>query len=696
MHVKGNVSTHRTTTVALVSAAALLPALAQAAPAAASAPGHAPPATVSAPSARVSTPHSLVSAAPPTPGVTLTTLAGGLALPWDAAQLPNGDVLFTQKAGTTSLRRTTGAVQVVATTQSDLFVGSESGLMGIVLDPAFATNRRYYTCQANRGSGTSPIDTRVIRWVLSADGTSAVRSGAPVVTGIPITTGQHGGCRLRFAPDGTLHVGTGDAITGTNPQDLSSLGGKTLRVRTDGTAPADNPFASRGGRAALVYTYGHRNVQGLALRPGTTQMWSAEHGPDRDDEVNALVRGGNYGWDPVPGYNQAVPMTDTVKFPSAVRARWSSGYPTVATSGVTFLQGSSWGRWEGALAVAELKGAGVRVLSITPDGRVTGSEQVAALDGTVGRVRTVQSVPGSAFLLTTSNGSGDRLARVAAVPPARPAWSPGTDVSPSGVGTVLRGQQVLAFVRGTDDKVWYTSQAGAGGAWASFRSLPATVASAPAAVSWDGARVDVFARSASGHLLHTWDPGTGWRPWEDLGGSLTSAPSAASLTRGTIDVFARGAGDALVHRRWDGSRWLPWTSGGGVLSAAPAASADRAHGTIAVLVRGSDALVYGSTWTAAGRATGWQRWGRETWSGLGAGQGGTDRVVLTRNGTTPVYIRGQLAVAMGSGQLSGAPAVTSRSSTSFVGLGRGLDGALYAYDGRAGRYGWSKVGGALR
>src|SRR5207342_3595002 len=161
-----------------------------------------------------------------------------------------------------------------------------SGLMGITADPGFATSRTYYTCQAYKGSGTSPIDIGVLRWHLADDSASATRQGT-VVTGLPITSGRHGGCRLRFAPDGTLHIGTGDAATGTNPQNLDSLGGKTLRVNAgDGSAPSDNPFASSGGNRALVWTYGHRNVQGLAVRPGTSQMWNAEHGTDRDDEVN--------------------------------------------------------------------------------------------------------------------------------------------------------------------------------------------------------------------------------------------------------------------------------------------------------------------------------------------------------------------------------------------------------------------------
>jgi glucose/arabinose dehydrogenase len=637
------------------------------------------------------------SAAEPAPGITVTTLTTGLTIPWDVAVLPDSSVLFTERDGATRLRRTDGSVQTVATTQTDLFVGSESGLMGVTLDPSFTSNRTYYTCQAYKGGGSTPIDIRVLRWVLAGDGTSATRSGAPVLTGIPITTGQHGGCRLRFAPDRTLHIGTGDAITGPAPQSLTSLGGKTLRVNPDGTPPTNNPFFGNGGNARFIYTYGHRNVQGLALRPGTSQMWSAEHGPDVDDEVNLLQRGGNYGWDPDGtnhSYNQSVPMTDKVKYPNAISAKWSSGNPTVATSGATFLTGDSWGRWEGALAVAELKDTGVRVLSMTPDGRVTADEQMAPLDGTIGRIRTVQSAPGGAVYLSTSNGGGtDRISRIDPVAPASPPWSPGLDVSPSGVGTVLRGSQVSAFVRGTDNRVWCTTQAAAGGGFSGFRSIPGTIASAPTAVTWGGSRIDVFAKGGNGHLLHTWSTGGAYRAWEDLGGELTSAPSAVSLGTGTIDVLARTTGDVLSRKRWNGSGWSAWTEVGGLLSAAPAASADSGAGTITVLVRGTNSLIYRTVLTATGVSEGFVNLGRRTWSGLGVAQG-HQPVLTSRNGQTPVVIQGTFATAIG-GRLSGAPAVTSRSSTSYVVLGRGTDGALYAYDGRAGHYTWSKVGGAL-
>ena len=195
------------------------------------------------------------------------------------------------------------------------------------------------------------LDVRVLRWRLTSD-TTAVSDGAPVVTGIPLSSGRHSGCRLRFGTDGYLYVGTGDAAVGTNPQNLASLGGKVLRVGWDGSIPADNPFFGRGGNARYVFNYGHRNVQGLALRPGTNELWTAEHGTDRDDEVNLVVKGDNYGWDPVPGYDESTPMTDLTKFPTATSAMWRSGFPTVATSGATFLTDPRWGAWRGALAVA--------------------------------------------------------------------------------------------------------------------------------------------------------------------------------------------------------------------------------------------------------------------------------------------------------------------------------------------------------
>ena len=117
---------------------------------------------------------------------------------------------------------------------------------------------------------------------------AATATAASWSTGCRSARGRHSGCRLRFGTDGKLYVGTGDAAQSTNPQNKQSLGGKVLRVNSDGTIPTDNPFYGEGGNARYVWNYGHRNVQGLALRPGTDELWTAEHGTDRDDEINQV------------------------------------------------------------------------------------------------------------------------------------------------------------------------------------------------------------------------------------------------------------------------------------------------------------------------------------------------------------------------------------------------------------------------
>ena len=309
------------------------------------------------------------------PDLTVVPLVSGLRVPWGLAFAPDGTLLFTERGGRLSSRLPDGTVQPVSADFSDLFVSGEAGLMALVVDPAFAANRRFYTCQAHTGP-----EVQVIAWTINATYTTATRAADPLVGNIPAAS-RHSGCRLRFGPQGYLWIATGDATVGTAPQDLSSLGGKVLRVdAATGAAAVGNPFGSR------LYTYGHRNVQGLARRPGTNQMWAVEHGPRVDDEINLLRAGGNYGWDPVPGYNESVPMTDRVQFPSAVEARWSSGGRTLATSGGIFLEGAQWGRWEGRLAVASLKDQTLRVFRFTPAGAFVSQVVVPELDGTYGRL----------------------------------------------------------------------------------------------------------------------------------------------------------------------------------------------------------------------------------------------------------------------------------------------------------------------
>ena len=338
------------------------------------------------------------------PDLYVSTWVSGLSIPWGIAFAPDGTMLFTKRSGVISARLTDGTVNTVTADLADLHESAEAGLMAIVVDPDFTTNRRFYTCQAHTGR-----TVQVIAWTIDDEFTAATRAADPLVGDIPGAS-YHSGCRLRFGPQGSLWIATGDASGGTNPQDLSSLGGKILRVdASTGAGAVGNPFTA----APLVYTYGHRNLQGLALRPGTNQMWSVEHGPTIDDEINLLVSGGNYGWDPVPGYNQSVPMTDLVKYPDAVEAKWSSGSPTIATSGGIFIEGDEWGVWEGRLAVASLKNRTLRLFDFADDGTLLSELVVTKLSSQNSRLRTPMMGPDGALYISTSDGgNADKILRV--------------------------------------------------------------------------------------------------------------------------------------------------------------------------------------------------------------------------------------------------------------------------------------------
>ena len=335
------------------------------------------------------------------PTLAVSTAVGGLDLPWDVGFTPDGTMLFTEKAGRLSAL-VGGTVRRLATL-NDVFTVGESGLMGLAVDPDFAANRRIYTCHSWT-DGTNR-DVRVVAWTVDAAYGAATRAANPLFAGIPLTSGRHAGCRPRFGPDGHLWVGTGDATIGTGPQNLASLGGKVLRVdkTTGGPAPG-NPFP--GSR---VYTYGHRNVQGLALRPNG-QMFSVEHGTSRDDEVNLLRAGGNGGWDPVPGYVETAPMTDLTKFPDAMRPVWTSGSPSLAPSGATFVTSPAWRSLNGALLLACLRGAQLRALTLDAGGALV-SDRI--LIGDQGRLRAAVQGPDGSVYVPTSNGNGtDRILRV--------------------------------------------------------------------------------------------------------------------------------------------------------------------------------------------------------------------------------------------------------------------------------------------
>lgn len=355
------------------------------------------------------------------PPLAVETVAGGLRHGWDIGFLPDGKVLVSQRPGVLTLlsgSRPGARATTVRADFSDVLVRGEGGLMGLVVHPDFATTREFTTCQTHTEGGRA-ADIRLVTWRLAPDGASAARV-RNLLTGLPVAAGgRHSGCRPTLAPDGTLLVGTGDTANGALPQDLSSLGGKLLRIdlRT-GQAPPDNPFATAADpRRRLVDTYGHRNIQGVAVRPGTGQVYTAEHGPSFDDEVNLIRPGANYGWDPsrggtVGGYDESVPMTDRDRFPEAVDAVWQSGSTTQAVCAATFLSGAQWGALDGALVVTALKGAKLIVLTLDKAGAVTSVAVPREFDDVYGRLRAARLGPDGALYVTTTNGSDDKLLRV--------------------------------------------------------------------------------------------------------------------------------------------------------------------------------------------------------------------------------------------------------------------------------------------
>ncbi|GAA3609066.1 PQQ-dependent sugar dehydrogenase [Marihabitans asiaticum] len=351
-------------------------------------------------------------------------VASGLEHPWDIGFLGDGSAVVTERAGRLrhlpSLDTGTQPVELRAGLD-DVYAQGEGGLLGLAVlgqgESGWA-QAQVVVC-FNHAEDGEPVDIRLVQLTLDPANRRATRD-RDVLTGLPTSTGRHSGCRPTLASDGTLFVGTGDTADPGVPQDLSSLGGKVLRIDPDtGDGASGNPFAdSSDPDQRRVYSFGHRNVQGVAQRPGTEddpQVWTSEHGPSVDDEVNLIEPGGNYGWDPSQGgevssYDESVPMTDTERFPDAVEAAWSSGDPTEAIAGAAFLEGEQWGEREGMLAVTALKGEKLMLFAL--EGETVTQVQVPAALEEHGRLRAARLGPDGALYVTTSNGSDDKVLRV--------------------------------------------------------------------------------------------------------------------------------------------------------------------------------------------------------------------------------------------------------------------------------------------
>jgi aldose sugar dehydrogenase len=343
-----------------------------------------------------------------TSGLRVETVVTGLDTPWDLAWGPDGQIWVSERGGRISRVNPSSGQRTTAGQVPDVSESGESGLMGIAFHPDFASQPFVYAAHSYLQNGA--LRNRLVR--LRWDGQTL---GAPEVllSNIP-ASGIHDGSRLAIGPDRLLYMTTGDASNGDLAQDRTSLAGKVLRLTLTGQPAPGNPFGS------AVYSYGHRNPQGFVFHPTTGALYSTEHGPSDNDEVNFILAGRNYGWPTVHGLcdddiggERAFCQANTVAEPLAT---WT---PTIAPAGADFYVGTLIPEWKGSLLFASLKGTALYRLTLSADGQtVTAKETLFA--GQFGRLRDVLVAPDGTVYLATSNRDGrgspasddDRILRI--------------------------------------------------------------------------------------------------------------------------------------------------------------------------------------------------------------------------------------------------------------------------------------------
>lgn len=330
-------------------------------------------------------------------------VAEGLATPWDMAFLPDGSALVTERNGGVKWLRD-GVLLDVAGGPDDVFAQGQAGLFDLALSPAFATDGIVYLSYA---SGTADANTPALYRARFENG--ALVDGETLFRAEPMRdTDAHYGARLALLPDGTLLMTAGEGFAyREEAQVRSNHLGALLRLNPDGSAPADNPFFDEGGAAAFVYSYGHRNMQGIVIDPESGVVWTHEHGPQGGDELNRITPGDNYGW-PIAtlgiDYNGAriSPFFDHDGF-HAPDWVWT---PSIAPSGLALYDGDLFADWQGDLLVSALAGQAVHRLDLET-GEVVAEERLLSERGQ--RIRQVLTGPDGAIWLLAESPQGQIL-----------------------------------------------------------------------------------------------------------------------------------------------------------------------------------------------------------------------------------------------------------------------------------------------
>jgi glucose/arabinose dehydrogenase len=326
------------------------------------------PSTPSSPSSQASSATSAPAATSRTPKV-IGTVARNLEVPWGIAFLPDGTALVTERDSGRVFQVGGGKVDQVGRVE-EAQPGGEAGLLGVAVSPSFAQDKRVFFY------ATVASDNRVLRTTLDNGRLGRLE---PILTGIP-EAGNHDGGRMIFGPDGMLYVSTGEAGQPDLAQDRDSLGGKILRITPDGDPAPGNPDSR-----SPVWTWGHRNVQGLAF-DDNGNLWASEFGQDTFDELNLIEKGRNYGWPVVEGRGDEPGLQNP-------QITWSTD--EASPSGLAYLDGRL---WLGALR-------GERLWRVQVNGRKASAEK-GFFVGKYGRVRTVVAAPDGNLWVTTSNRDG--------------------------------------------------------------------------------------------------------------------------------------------------------------------------------------------------------------------------------------------------------------------------------------------------
>jgi glucose/arabinose dehydrogenase len=335
----------------------------------------------------------------------VVTVASGLDHPWGLQFLPDGRMIVTERAGRLRLVTAKGQLSPpVAGVPAVLTNSGQAGLFDVALDPGFAQNHTLYLAYFERrpnGQGLSVARARL------EDGASPKLAELKVIFRAQPETGPaiNLGGRLVANKDGTLFVTVGDRFTERDKaQDLSADNGKIVRINTDGSIPKDNPFASRKGARGEIWTLGHRNPEGLAIRPSDGSLWDVEHGAKGGDEINLVKPGHNYGWPVITygvdysgekiGEGRAKPGMDQPVY------YWD---PSIAPSGMAFYTGDLFPQWKGNLFIGALKFKDVRRLVMKGD-RIVGEEVL--LSNLNERIRDIRQGPDGALYILTDNAKG--------------------------------------------------------------------------------------------------------------------------------------------------------------------------------------------------------------------------------------------------------------------------------------------------